>query len=57
MTITISAWVIPLVITIVFMLIIPLMVGDGHPLDFTPLLAFLGGVIVSLAAWLIWALL
>lgn len=55
MTITLSSWVIPLLITIiVFWWAVAEPAQSG--LDITPVLKLGGAMIVSLVAWLIWSL-
>lgn len=60
MTITIGWWLLPLSITLAsfaWAILTPARKGGDYSVDLFPLFRFAAAVIVSLAAWLVWALL
>ncbi len=56
MTVTLSAWCIPLLVTLALFAWALLAPAKGQ-WDFTPLFRFAGALIGALVAWLVWALL
>ncbi|RWF33742.1 hypothetical protein [Mesorhizobium sp.] len=59
-TVTISWWAFPLVVTIgmfIWTFAKPMQPSSGYGVDIMPLIRFGVSAIISLAAWLVWALL